>query len=764
MSRFLQALVAVLTFLPGIWTTAVAQSQNATLRIIVLSVEEGTPVAGATVLVSIPRGDTLYAAATNANGYAEFQGLPPRSYELHVRFIGYENLIREFSVQRGEIRVLNLEIRQSAAKLNELVIGADRSPIQRDAGLQIITSTDIARVPSIGPGGDLTTYLQNLPGVVTTGDRGGELYIRGGTPIQNMVLVDKMPVIKPFHISNLFSAFPQEVISQVDMYAGGFGPEYTGVTSSILDVSLRQGNMRSHEVKAAVSPYVATLQVEGPVVRDRQSFLFMGRYSLIDRFGPILTGEEVPMEFYDITARYSVNWQDFVCNLTGIYTSDRGKINPFLKTELYWANGAAGFRCLGYSPELRNTVDFTMGTSMFESTETGVDETGRRVGIAKTFMKVDNGGMLLDNPFNYGVRVEFTKFTADLDAPFADRTGTGRRFIDLDSELEEFTSIFTGYMSWKVQPNLYWTFQPGLASQMSLKNTSPTFEPRFRMSYRPFGNNWQEVSFATGRYVQMMEGITDERDAGTVFYVYKPIGSRDPYPISYHAIVGYKHQFNPSLVVNLEAYAKRHYDIPVAVWTREPANTIRTGRVDSETMGMDIQVVADYGPYYLSVGYGLSEVEYVADARQLVAWVPERIFRYNPAHDRRHQLNILSSVKLSNYVVSLSWQYSSGAPYTKIAAYDLTLPGMPDQNPIVNRGRVLTLYTRPYDGRLPSFHRLDASVGRNFRLSRQLGLETKAGVINAYNVRNVFYYDVNTMQQVDQVRLLPYISILTHFK
>lgn len=746
----------------GSWTPVL--SQNAALRVVVLSVEEGTPVAGATVLLSIPRGDTLYAAATNANGFTEFQGLPPRTYEIHIRFIGYRNRIEELTLGRGEIRVFNIELQQSASQLDELVIGADRSPIQRDAGLQVITATDISRVPSIGPGGDLTTYLQNLPGVVTTGDRGGELYIRGGTPIQNMVLVDKMPVIKPFHISNLFSAFPQEIISQVDMYAGGFGPEYTGVTSSILDVSLRQGNMRAHEVKTAVSPYITTLQAEGPVIRDKQSFLVMGRYSLIDQFGPTLTGDDVPLNFFDITTRYSFNWPDFVCNMTGMHTQDYGKINPLLETELTWTNTLAGFRCLGYSAELRNTVDFTMGTMRFGSTETGVDQTKREVGVSKTFMKVDNGGVLLNHPFSYGVRVEFTTYTADLDAPFADRTKVGERFIDLDSAFEDYTSIFTGYMSWKVQPNLNWTLTPGVATQMSLKNITPTLEPRFRMSFRPNGNNWQEWSFATGRYVQMMEGITDERDAGTVFYVYKPIGSRDPYPVSYHAILGYKHQFNANLVFNVETYAKRHYDIPVAIWTREPANTIRTGRVDSETQGLDIQMVGDYGDVYVSIGYGLSEVVYVADPKELVAWLDVEEFRYNPAHDRRHQFNALTSLKWSDFLISLSWQFASGGPYTKIAAYDLAVIGMPDNNPISSRGRVLTLYTRPYDGRLPSFHRLDLSVGRNFTVGRHLGLETKAGVINAYNVRNVFYYDVNTMQQVDQMRLLPYISILASFK
>ena len=175
-------------------------------------------------------------------------------------------------------------------------------------------------------------------------------------------------------------------------------------------------------------------------------------------------------------------------------------------------------------------------------------------------------------------------------------------------------------------------------------------------------------------------------------------------------------------------------------------------------------MVGDYGDVYVSIGYGLSEVTYVADPKQLVAWLDVDEFRYNPAHDRRHQLNLLTSINLSDYQFNLSWQFASGGPFTKIAAYDLAVIGMPDNNPISSRGRVLTLYTRPYDGRLPSFHRLDMSVGRNLTFGRHLGLETKAGVINAYNVRNVFYYDVNTMQQVDQMRLLPYISILASFK
>lgn len=159
--------------------------------------------------------------------------------------------------------------------------------------------------------------------MVTSGDRGGELFIRGGTPAQNLILVDNIPVIKPFHISNLFSAFPQETISSAELYAGGFGAEYAGATSAVLDVNLRQGNMRRFEGSAAASPYMLSMRLEGPLKRDEQSLLFMGRTSMLERTAPTLIGQDVPLTFYDMTTRYSVNWAEVVCSITGMHTYDQ---------------------------------------------------------------------------------------------------------------------------------------------------------------------------------------------------------------------------------------------------------------------------------------------------------------------------------------------------------------------------------------------------------------------------------------------------------
>src|SRR5690606_2971084 len=114
--------------------------------------------------------------------------------------------------------------------------------------------------------GDLASYLQTLPGVTTTGDRGGQLFVRGGTAAENLVLVDGIPIYQPFHILGFFSVFPEDLVSSVDFYAGGFGARYSGRTSSVLDVGLREGNANTTRAVGTASPFLAEVMVEGPVV------------------------------------------------------------------------------------------------------------------------------------------------------------------------------------------------------------------------------------------------------------------------------------------------------------------------------------------------------------------------------------------------------------------------------------------------------------------------------------------------------------------
>jgi len=748
-----------------------SKAQDATLRVLVTSEAEGTPVIAATIILTEPEegGDTLKVGVTDRDGLAEFNRISPGSYGILVSFVGYATHRGTVNLQPGEIKIYTPELGQTTESLEEVVVGG-RRPVRREAGKQTINAVDLASVPTPGPSGDLTAYLQTLPGVVTTGDRGGELFIRGGTPAQNMILVDNMPIIKPFHISNFFSAFPEEIVGNIDLYAGGFDAKYIGATSSALDVGLRQGNMRQHSMKAAVSPYLASIIAEGPIVEDKISLMAMGRHSLIEETGEQLSGEDIPLLFYDFMGKMSIKWPGFTCSFTGLHTYDRGRINPAREVSLTWTNTTVGTRCLGFSEELQHSTDITIGFTNYDSSEEGLDNTKRQSGIRMGYLHLNNSTGAGAVPVNYGFKLDFITYKAELDERFAEQTNSGEvRFAGLASDLNEPVTNFSGYVSLDFTPFNHVTLTTGLASQIQLVESSPTLEPRIRMTWQPGGSDKQEISFAGGRYFQLREAISDERDAATVFYVYSPVVSGNPQeitdlPEAWHGILGYTRKFGDKFQTSVEAYIKEQRNIRVAEWTQEPTNTLNTAVAEGTTLGADLQFEANLYPFYLSMGYGISKVTYEADTQDLAAWLPGSTFRFNPAHDRRHQLNVISTLDFSGFTASLSWQFSSGSPFTKIFAFDFVLDDPLNQNPLEDRGRAVSLFSEPFDGRLPSFHRLDVSLGREFTVSTGFSIETKIGAVNAYDNRNVFYFDVNTLQQVDELPFFPYASVSTSIR
>ena len=130
-----------------------------------------------------------------------------------------------------------------------------------------ITPKDLEMIPTIGGEADLAQYLQIVPGVVFTGDQGGQLYIRGGSPVQNKVLLDGMIVYSPFHSIGLFSVFDTDIIRNTDVYTGGFNAEYGGRISSIMDIKTRDGNKKTFEGKLSANTFGSKLLMEDILTR-----------------------------------------------------------------------------------------------------------------------------------------------------------------------------------------------------------------------------------------------------------------------------------------------------------------------------------------------------------------------------------------------------------------------------------------------------------------------------------------------------------------
>ena len=740
-----------------ITSSGVLAQNDATLRVLVVSGEDGTPVAGANVLL-LPKDqkegerlDILNAGATDKDGFHEFRNISPDQYLLRVSFIGHKNYLQPVTLEAGEIKVEQVTLPVDVQQLEELVVEAQKKVITGEAGLRRVSSVDLGRIPTPGSGGDLASYMQTLPGVVTTGDRGGDLYIRGGTPTQNKVLVDNLTLFKPFHISNLFSAFPQETVQNIDIYAGGFGAEYLGATSAIVDVSLRPGNMKNFGGSGSLSPHLVSLHMEGPLSKNRESFLIMGRKSTIESYSNLIDTEEIPLDFYDVVARYSYQSSDFYCNVTGIRTYDRGEINPSRSVMLSWTNTALGARCRGFDETYNHPFEVTAGYSGFSNSEASPDREERSADIKQFFIRIDNKEELFGLPIDYGFGLNLRSVSAELAGQFTS--------FESFSNLSLIPHLF---ISTIIDSGEHFTFQPSFGSQAAL-GTAPTLEPRLRVTYRPSGSNDSELSLAAGRYSQELNGINDQRDAGTVFTVYRPVEIADGIQTALHGILGYKQRLGNHLSTNLEGYIKRHRDIPVAKWTPEAQLEIETGLANGLTYGFDARLEYNNNPLYLYLGYGWSKVEYEAASESLGAWIEDPIFEYSPSHDQRHKINTVASYQIGKYKASASWELSSGRPYTQVYGFDLAL-NVPSQEPLQDPGTARTLYDRPYGERLPYVHRLDFSVERTFALSTSNTLDFKLGCINTYNRDNIFYFDLNSLERVDQTPLLPYFSLKATFK
>jgi hypothetical protein len=724
-----------------------AQGQTASLRGIVTDASDGASLVGANVIVSTPDGERAGAAATNVDGFYNIRGLEPGRYLVRISYIGYQTKSDTLTLDR-ERRKYSVSLSPAEQTLEEVEVEAERGATQRLAGQQTVGSADLERIPTPGPGGDLAAYLQTLPGVVSVGDRGGQLYVRGGTPSQNLVLVDGLRVIKPFHISGLYSGFPQELVKSADVHAGGFGAQYMGAISSVIDVSLRKGNLKDYQASASVSPFLTSAHVEGPIREGTDSFLALGRYSVIEQAASPIYSRDVPLSFFDFTARYSLQLETASCNVTGMRTADEGRINPDRNLVLSWSNTALGGRCLFFGENLENAIDLSGGYTRFQNDAGTESAPQRSASLSKFYLDLQTEQQFWGNTLEYGGRWVVTNYSFNLDEKF---TALQRA--------DEVSAAFQAFASTKIDVGDYLTLRPSFGTHFTVRRIgTPTYEPRFRVSYRPDGTPQQEISFAFGKYNQLENGISDERDAGTVFTVWRPSGEDSPLSQALHGILGYRQQIGSSLELSVEGYAKDLSNIPVPKWSPVARFDTETTLANGRVYGFDARATIETDALYLFLGYGLSTVTYEAARDDLGAWVGGQVFEFHPAHDRRHQFNFVGSYDISDFTLSANWKVTSGRPYTRVSGFDLVLT-LPDQYPTTSPGQASTFYDRPYNARLPFYHRLDLSVERSFDLASDLSLKTKVGAINTYDRNNVFYYDIQSLERVNQTPVLPYLSL-----
>ena len=243
-------------------------AQNGNIRGFVYESESAEPV----IFTSVILKGTTFGAQTDVNGYFSITKLPAGSYTLMITMLGHDTLIEKINLKENEILTKKLFTKKSSIKLKEFEISAEKKEQLTEVRTSVtkITPQDIKKIPSVGGEPDLAQYLQVLPGVIFTGDQGGQLYIRGGAPVQNKVLLDGMIIYNPFHSIGLFSVFDADYIRNADVYTGGFGAQYGGRISSIMDITTRDGNKKRLSGKVGATTFGSKVLLEGPLKKAKE--------------------------------------------------------------------------------------------------------------------------------------------------------------------------------------------------------------------------------------------------------------------------------------------------------------------------------------------------------------------------------------------------------------------------------------------------------------------------------------------------------------
>jgi len=734
----------------------------------------------ASMFTNIYLKGTKYGVATDLNGFFNLTKVKPGDYTLVVSCLGYDSLVAQVKIIENKIIDKKFFLTKGSIMLNESVVSAEREEMKTDTRVSIVkvSAKDIALLPSIGSEPDLAQYLQVVPGVIFTGDQGGQLYIRGGSPIQNKVLLDGMVIYNPFHSIGLFSVFDSDIIRNADVYTGGFNAEYGGRISSVMDVSTRDGNKKHLSGKFSASTFGSKLLLEGPIKKAKDSnsgsssFIVSGKTSFLEQTSKELYNyideDGLPFNYTDLYGKVSLNSANgSKLNLFGFNFTDQVKYKAL--SNLNWDSYGVGANVIvvpGSSPVLVK-ANFSYSDYKVALTElklTANEKPKPRESEIKGYnFDLDFIYFLGKNELDYGIQ------TLGFSTDYTFYNSVGRLL-----QQSQNTTELGAYLKFKYTVGRL-ILEPGfrLHYYSSLSETSP--EPRLGIKYNL--TDKFRIKFAGGYYSQNLIAGSSDRDVVNLFYGFLSGPELGALPGEFegekvtsalqksrHAILGFEYDLTTRINLNVEGYVKDNTQLTninknklfdessSAPDELKKDFVIETGNA----YGIDFVLKYDYKRFYFWAVYSLGYVNRY-----------DGFTHYVPHYDRRHNVNLVSSYTFGKdfgWEISVRWNYGSGFPFTQTQGFyeELPLNNVSSNYTSVN-GNMGVMYGEYNKGRLPSYHRLDLNISKKFQFSINSTLETVISITNVYDRQNIFYYDRMANERVDQLPFMPSFGLSLTF-
>ena len=771
-------LFAVLLFLVPV--TAFAQDNS--VKGFVYEESTGEPMMFTNVYL---RG-TTYGGSTNENGYFNINRIPDGKYTLVITCVGFDTIVDPISLAKGESVNRKYYLRETAQKLETVTITADKIEARTETKTSVITVTPktINKIPSVGGQADFAQYLQVVPGVIFTGDQGGQLYIRGGSPIQNKVLLDGMVVYNPFHSIGLFSVFDTDIIRNADVFTGGFGAEYSGRISSIMDISTRDGNKKRFSGKIGASFFGAKLMVEGPLKKAKTpdeasiSFILSAKNSYLEQTSKYIysyaSENGLPFNFQDIYGKISLNAPNgSKVNLFGFSFND--EVDNYMSlSDFGWNSYGGGTNFLvipGKSPVM---IEGNIAYSSYSSRMKEENSPDRYSNINGFNMGFDFSYFMGKNTMKYGIEV--LGYTTD----YVTYSLYGHNRI---SQKVNSTEI-GAYAKFKMVLGKL-LLEPSFRIQWyaSLPDISP--EPRLALKYN--ATDWFRLKAAAGMYSQNFVAATSDRDVVNLFYGF--LSGIDNLPSTFegkpitsylqkanHFVAGAEFDLTSNVTVNVEGYYKDFVQLTNINRNKIYSDTPENSDIDDllkkdftmekgKAYGADISLKFEDKHWYLWAVYALG---FVTREYEKATEEGPVVVEYAPHFDRRHNINVILTYTAGakrQWEFSGRWNYGSGFPFTQVQGfyeYYSFQDGINFDYTTTN-GELGVLYSDLNQGRLPSYHRFDIDVKRRFFFSENVNMEVDFSVTNLYNRKNVFYVNLVTSEVMYQLPIMPSLGLTLSF-
>jgi hypothetical protein len=298
----------------------------------------GEALIGATVQVA----GTSVGVATNAYGFYALS-LTPGRYSLSIMYVGYKPLSITKDVAASE--TLQVELEENSEELDEIVIsaeGGNSNVVSTQMSIAKLDPKLVKQIPAVLGEPDLIRAILLLPGVTAVADGAAGFNVRGGSADQNLILLDEATVYNSSHLFGLFSVANPDAIKSVTLYKGGIPARYGGRLSSVMDIRQREGNSKEFSGEAGIGLISARLLAEGPIVKDKSSFMVAGRRSYGDLFLPLIDNKSTAY-FYDLNAKVNYNINDRnQLFLSGYIGRDQFSLGSIFNST--WGNTAATLR------------------------------------------------------------------------------------------------------------------------------------------------------------------------------------------------------------------------------------------------------------------------------------------------------------------------------------------------------------------------------------------------------------------------------------